>query len=231
MAVLKKGVLAVWVDIGAAERDDFNEWYDKEHLSDRVSVPGFLNGRRFEAVSGGPEFFAVYETKEPGVLTSAAYRDRLQQPTPWTRRVMPNFRNTVRGICEQTIRCGYGTGGIVATIRFTPDPAKRWPLRGWLAETGLPRIVGLPGILAVSLSEGMNEPPSKGSTQEVALRGSPDRAVDWFILLEGISPGQVEAAARSLLADAAQADGVDAITAETAVYKYMCGVLATDLGA
>jgi hypothetical protein len=228
MAGSGKGMLLVWMDMAAAEQDDFNEWYDKEHLLDRVSVPGFLNGRRFQALSGGPEFFAVYETRDSGTLASAAYRDRLKQPTPWTRRVMPNFRNTIRGVCEQTLRAGYGTGGVVATVRLAPDPARRWPLRQWLAETGLPRSAGQPGVLAVCLAEGAAEPAAKGPTAEADLRGGSDRSVDWAILVEGIAREPVEQAARRLLAEAAAAEGSSSLSAEVGMYRYLCGVVAAD---
>jgi hypothetical protein len=228
MAESGKGMLLVWMDIPAPEQDDFNEWYDKEHLTDRVSVPGFLNGRRFQALAGGPEFLAVYETREPATLSSAAYRARLERPTPWTRRVMPHFRNTVRGVCEQTLRAGYGTGGILAALRFGPDPARRRPLRQWLAESGLPRIAGQPGVLAACLAEGVAEPAAKSPTAEVTLRGGPDRGVDWAILVEGIAQGLVEQAARALLADAAAAEGVPSLSAEVGVYRFLCGVAAED---
>lgn len=229
MAESGKGMLLVWMDIAKAEQDDFNEWYDKEHLMDRVSVPGFLNGRRFQALTGGPEFFAVYETRDPGTLTSAAYRDKLEHPTPWTRRIMPLFRNTIRGVCEQTARAGFGTGGVVATLRIGPDPARRWPMRQWLAESGLPRIAGQPGVLSVCLAEGAPEPASKGPTAEVSLRGGPDRVVDWAILVEGIAKEPVEAAARTLLADAAKAEGLTHTPADVSLFRYLCGVTAGDV--
>ncbi|MFI5399906.1 MAG: hypothetical protein ACHQZQ_02500 [SAR324 cluster bacterium] len=224
MAESDKGMLLVWVDIAAPAQDDFNEWYDREHLADRVSVPGFLDGRRFQALSGGPEFFAVYETRDPATLRSAAYRERLQHPTPWTSRVMPHFRNTVRGVCRQTVRAGHGAGGVLATLRLSPDPARRAPLRQWLAQSGLPGIVGLPGVLAACLAEGVAEPAQQAPTAEVALRGSEDRSVDWAILVEGIAREPVERATHTLLAEAGAAQGVPSLSADAGLYRYLCGV-------
>jgi hypothetical protein len=221
-------MLLVWMDIPADQQHDFHEWYDREHLLDRASVPGFLRGRRFQAVSGGPEFLAVYETREPGTLTSTAYRERLQHPTPWTRRIMPSFRNTIRGICERTVSAGAGAGGALATIRFAPDPARRWPLRGWLAETGLPRTVGLPGLVSGCLAEGMAEPAAKGPSAEGALRQTPDRGVDWALLLEGREPALVEHAARTLLVEIAEAEGTPPVAADVAVFRYLGGVTAAE---
>jgi len=224
MADSGKGMLLVWMDIAPPAQDDFNEWYDREHLTDRVSVPGFLNGRRFQALSGGPEFFAVYETRGPATLTSAAYLDRLQHPTPWTVRVMPHFRNTVRGVCRQAVRAGHGAGGILATLRLSPDPARRPLLRQWLAQSGLPGIAGLAGVLAACLAEGIAVPAQQTPTAEVTLRGSADRGVDWAILVEGIAREPVERAAHTLLADAAAAQGVSELSADVGLYRYLCGV-------
>jgi hypothetical protein len=230
MAESSKGMLLVWVDIAQPEQDDFNEWYDREHLHDRVSVPGFLNGRRFQALSGGPEFLAVYETREPATFTSAAYQDRLQHPTPWTHRVMPHFRNTIRGVCEQTVRAGHGTGGILATLRLSPAAARRRALRQWLAESGLPRIAGLPGVVAAALAEGIADPSVKAPTSEVIMRGGPDRVVDWALVVEGIAREPVERAARTLLAEAAAAEGVPSLSADVGLYRYLFGVSASDAG-
>jgi hypothetical protein len=228
------GMLLVWTDVPSAEQDDFNEWYDREHLSDRVSVPGFVSGRRYRAVSGTPEFFAVYETRDPGVLASSAYRDKLQHPTPWSRRVMPHFRNTIRGVCERTGRAGFGAGGFVATLRFAPDPAHRWPLRQWLNAAGLARAAGRTGVMAITVAEGQDAAADKHTakepTAELALRGGSDRVVDWAILLEGVSPELIGAAARALLADIAEAEGLVPLTAEIGIYRYLCGVRSDDLG-
>ena len=43
-------------------------------------------------------FFMTYETEDPGVLGSAPYLTRLNDPTPWTRHSVARFRNGVRTI-------------------------------------------------------------------------------------------------------------------------------------
>ena len=49
-------------------------------------MPGFLLGRRYEAVSGQPRYFNFYLTQSADVLKSAAYLERLDHPTPMTRQ-------------------------------------------------------------------------------------------------------------------------------------------------
>src|SRR5690606_663295 len=70
--------------------EEFNEWYDTEHLLDRMSAPGFLSGNRFQSVSGGPpSFLTLYDLESVDVLDTPEYR-RLSREnfTPWTRRLM-----------------------------------------------------------------------------------------------------------------------------------------------
>jgi hypothetical protein len=42
-----QGMLLVMADIDPAIERDFNEWYEQEHLTERMAIPGFLRARRF----------------------------------------------------------------------------------------------------------------------------------------------------------------------------------------
>src|SRR5262245_20419681 len=88
------GLLMVWADIPADKEADFNRWYNEEHLAERMSVPGFLNAARYEAVKGGPKHLAVYELESPAVLESPAYKKVQANPTPWTQRCSPDVIGT-----------------------------------------------------------------------------------------------------------------------------------------
>lgn len=83
------GLLMVWTDVPADKEADFTRWYNEEHLAERLAVPGFLAGARYEAVKGGPKHLAVYELESAAVMESAAYRKVQDNPTPWTRRSGP----------------------------------------------------------------------------------------------------------------------------------------------
>ncbi|MGI9425376.1 MAG: hypothetical protein ACR2PA_19445, partial [Hyphomicrobiaceae bacterium] len=81
----KTGILAIWYDCAAGHEETFEHWYQSEHLIERVSVPGFRYGRRYEGIADGyRQYFTFYETDRPDVLTSQAYIDRLNDPTPLT---------------------------------------------------------------------------------------------------------------------------------------------------
>jgi hypothetical protein len=111
------GILAVWNDCAPGVEADYERWYTQQHLIERLSVPGFIVGRRYEARSGDRRFFSYYETVDDEVLRSDAYLARLQNPTEWTQRIMPSFTNAIRTVCTVAHRSGRMDGGHVLTVR------------------------------------------------------------------------------------------------------------------
>ena len=101
------GILAIWNDCRAGHEAEFEAWFQGEHLLERLAVPGFLFGRRHEAISGSNAYFNFYLTESPAVLTSKAYLERLDNPTPMTHTVMSEvFINMNRTVCHRTVRRG-----------------------------------------------------------------------------------------------------------------------------
>ena len=96
MATNKKGtgLMMVWVDIPADKEKEFDRWYNEEHLAERLSLPGFLSGARYEAVKGGPKHLAVYELESVAALESDAYKRVRTNPTAWTKRCSPEVIGT-----------------------------------------------------------------------------------------------------------------------------------------
>ena len=111
-------MLAIWNGITAAAEDEFVRWHVREHIPERVGLTGFLRGRRYVADSGHPKYFNFYETETPQTLQSEEYRARLNAPTPWTQRVIKEFRDTSRTICEVVLSEGLGEGACVDAIQF-----------------------------------------------------------------------------------------------------------------
>ena len=98
-----QGLLLVMADIDPAIEGDFNQWYEQEHLTERMAIPGFLRARRFTAIEGSPKYLALYDLESPEVLNSAAYRhvsERGSRPGPdaWSHsleisRAMSKYRS------------------------------------------------------------------------------------------------------------------------------------------
>lgn len=116
------GVLAIFNDCRAGREAEFEAWFQGEHLLERLAVPGFLFGRRHQAISGSSGYFNFYLVESPDVLTSNHYLERLDNPTPLTRKVMSEiFINMNRTVCRRTLRRGAFHGAFVVTVRFLND--------------------------------------------------------------------------------------------------------------
>src|SRR5947199_699618 len=81
MAQKGRGIFMVYVDIDAQHVQEFNEWYNTEHLPELLSVPGILSAARYEAVKGGPQDLACYELESVAVMQTPAVTNRPR--TPW----------------------------------------------------------------------------------------------------------------------------------------------------
>src|SRR5260370_40541639 len=132
MSFLGKAILAFWADVDASGEADYNDWHTREHMPERCGVPGFLRGRRYVAVAAAPKYFMMYETETLETLASPAYVERLNNPTPWTRKCLALFRNSNRTACRNALPLGRGIRGAMATLRPGPaagrGPARRQPL-------------------------------------------------------------------------------------------------------
>ena len=139
------GILAIWNDCAPEGYDHFERWYIREHLQERVGVPGFRFGRRYEAVSSADRrFFAFYEVDSPDVLSSKAYVDRLEAPTPWTLEAMKAFRNMVRTVCDLRAGAGDLIGSHAVVLRadaaMAPTPGAAKLVNELAAEPGVARV-------------------------------------------------------------------------------------------
>ena len=97
------GMLAVWCDIPKTVENEFNRWYNEEHVYERLSVPGVLSAARYESVVSGPKHLAVYEIESPDVLRSDEYLSLRNNPSDWSKRMSPEVIGTtfIRNIYQQ----------------------------------------------------------------------------------------------------------------------------------
>ena len=82
---ISKGLMAFWTDIDEDYVLEFQKWHNCEHMTERVSIPGFHVGRRYRGIGNAPMFLITYETAGSEVLKSEAYMKALNSPTPWTK--------------------------------------------------------------------------------------------------------------------------------------------------
>jgi hypothetical protein len=77
--------------------DEFNKWYDDEHIPALAAVPGVSCARRFRATQGHLKYVALYHVASPEVVASAAWKKAAA--TPWTQRIGPHMRDRLRIVC------------------------------------------------------------------------------------------------------------------------------------
>ena len=96
------GLLMVWCEVPADVEDEFNRWYNEEHIEERLSIPGILSAARYEAVVSGPKHLAVYELESSAVMESDEYLKVRSNPTEWSKRMSPEYTATtyIRNVYE-----------------------------------------------------------------------------------------------------------------------------------
>lgn len=110
-----RGQLCIWTDVDPEHELDFNRWYDREHMQERLAIPGFQSARRFRAMNASARpYLALYCTDDIGVFTSAAYRQAFANQTEWSLRNFARMRNNQRRVGRLTVEFGDGEGGALA---------------------------------------------------------------------------------------------------------------------
>ena len=191
--------MAIWHGIRPEGRAEFYEWHNREHMPERVGIPGFLRGRRYIAREGEPEFFTLYETATPEVLAGRDYLARLNAPTDWTRRATRHFTDTSRSLCRVALSLGPGAGGLVMTWRYDVAAGREQEHRDAL-EPALRKIAGMPGVVGAHLCIA-DRAASTIETEE--KKGRPKNAVPgWVVLVEGgTESAALQAACAEMLED------------------------------
>ena len=190
--MLGKAAVAMWWDVAPEMRAEWEDWHSHEHMPERLRVPGFLRGSRWISLSGAPSYFVLYEAAKLGTLTGGAYLKRLNNPTPWSRQMMPHHLNMVRSLCRVRASFGGGLAHAMATIRFSPAARAAASLSKWLATDALPALPERKGLAAVSLLESQ---PTTGlaPTTEQKIRGGKDARADWVLLIGGYDAEAIQA--------------------------------------
>jgi hypothetical protein len=198
----QEGFLVVLSDVKSQDERDYLEWLTTEHAQERLGIPGFLGVRVFRRnVAGGRRYFIRYRLKSGDIVDSPAYLDRLNHPTPWSRRIMPRLENFGRGGGIVAALTGNSTGQSVLVIELAEVPADLSKLLIF------PEAMVRPASVHLLVTD-----PQKSAlrTSERALRNS-DNSFAGLLLVE--SDGEMEfAKVRDELARIAPPSARDAIT-------------------
>ena len=99
----RRGLLLTLTEPPPAMEEEFNAWYDTEHLAERLAIPGFRSARRWvaDAAPGEGRYLATYELDSLAVLSSPRYLSFFENQTPWSRRCLGKAVVFKRWACEQ----------------------------------------------------------------------------------------------------------------------------------
>ena len=211
MADTLPGILAIFNNVAPGREAEFEEWFQHEHLAERIAVPGFLIGRRHEAISGQPRYFNFYVTESVEVLKSAAYLGRLDAPTPMTRTIMSEvFKDMNRTVCRRTFRLGAIRGTAVVAVRFgeRPDEAA--------LKTAIETLMRDKAVACGEIWQAADPLEFPVSTEE-RLRGG-DRKIEACVLVETLRVPDAETIAAALAHEFP--------SAEIGTYRLLCEITA-----
>jgi hypothetical protein len=220
MPMAGKGMLLTSMNIDAPDEAEFNRWYDREHLEERVAIPGFLEARRYVAHEGNPKYLSLYSTETFEVLDSPAYRTALANQTAWSKANIARFKDMIRAVARITISRGTGRGAALGIIRLRPPSGGADKLRAALHEQLDPASID--GIISMHLIE--SDPALSKPITDNPSASNPG-AGDWFALIDATDTGAVQAAASRFTDDAA----LKQLVVSSGVYRLMWDIAKSDL--
>ena len=111
------GLLAIWNNANKNFLNEYEEWYNNEHLYERLSVPDINIARRFVSLKSNYNYFTSYEATTPKTFFSNEYINKLNNPTKKTKFVMEFvFKDMSRTVFERKVINGSIRGAFCLII-------------------------------------------------------------------------------------------------------------------
>ena len=177
-----KGFLAIWCEISADDLADYRAWITKEHIADRTFLPGWLGARFCIDVTNELAHFFLYATEDKGVFSAEPYLNVLNNPSPWTRRIMPKFGPFDRALGEQLFKLGNGYGAYMMVSRIRDASIINIPH----VQAKLGKFIELPEVVSVRLMK-LDRSATDIKSQEKTMRKSVEGDFHYLLVVEAIS--------------------------------------------
>ena len=148
------GLMMVWMDVPADKEEEFNHWYNEEHLPELLAIPGVLNAARYEAVRSGPKHLACYELESPAVVQTEAFTSR--KPTEWAQRIGPRviatnlINNVYQMIYPKELSPGIASADMAPALQIgrmdiAPENSEEW--NRWYSGVYVPNYEKVSGCI------------------------------------------------------------------------------------
>ena len=149
---MPKGTLIAAMNIGRAAEDEFQDWYDTEHLPERQRVPGFLACERWIGADDRRISLATYDLESVKVLQSPGYLAiGGENLSPWSKRVTSQVDRLMRFEGDQILpgeqlpptKAG---GLLLNAMNIAPELEAEF--NEWYDKEHIPALAAVPGVLA-----------------------------------------------------------------------------------
>lgn len=177
------GMLMIWTNIPDDAEADFNRWYDREHVAERVGMPGFLFGRRYRAAADAPlRYLALYGTDDVEALSSPGYMAALGRQSPWSQRCLARMTDTRRLVGTVTRRHGAGHGARIMAGLLTLPASEADAMRSLLDDGLLKPSASQDGVVSAWLLEA--DPILSRPVTPNAPTPDPNGPLTWLVVVE-----------------------------------------------
>lgn len=144
MALAGNAFLALWNDIADTRVPDYDQWHTLEHVPERVAVRGFLGARRYvNRDHAYHRYFTLYDVATLDAFANDEYKDLLNNPTPWSLSMRPDFSNFLRATCSTTLTRGTGIGGAIGCLCVPSSVAEDDLVAALGRVQAMPRVTGI----------------------------------------------------------------------------------------
>jgi hypothetical protein len=149
---MAKGTLIAAMNIGRAAEDEFQDWYDTEHLPERQRVPGFLACERWIGADDRRISLATYDLESVKVLQSPGYLAiGGENLSPWSKRVTSQVDRLMRFEGDQILPGDQlppaKAGGLLLNA-MNIAPELEAEFNEWYDKEHIPALAAVPGVLA-----------------------------------------------------------------------------------
>jgi len=165
---MAKGTLIAAMNMAQVARDEFDDWYDTEHLPERQRVPGFLVCERWIGAQDRKVSVAAYDLEGLAVLKSPAYLAiGGENLSPWSKRVTSRVERLMRFEGDQILPGDQlppaGAGGLLLNA-MNIAPELEAEFNEWYDKEHIPALGAVPGVLCARRFRG-----TSGHRRYVAL--------------------------------------------------------------
>ena len=147
---MARGLLIASFDFSDAPEDEFNDWYDLEHIPERQNVTGFDLCERWIGVDNARQSLATYDLGSLEVLRGDEYKNiAYENLSPWSKRVT--------GMCSRILRFE-GTqilpgnqeapadANAILMVAINVDQGVEKDFNAWYNEEHIPNLSSVPGV-------------------------------------------------------------------------------------